>query len=258
VERVAFLLEPSGRRLACLLNPEDVTFRREAGLRARPSAGGALAGRGLSDDPLHFTGGGRTEIELRLLFDVTLAGTTPHSPDVRDLTRPLWELAENSTEGGSYGRPPSVRFLWGKHWNLPVVVAAVAERFDRFDERGVPARSWLCLALRRVPEPIFAPPSAADRPLDFELPDVLEASPDVTSDEVPVHEVLGSGGALESSAAEAPAPATERLDEIAWQHFGDPRAWRELAEWNDLDDPLHLAPGQRLLLRAPPAVEVQP
>ena len=73
-----------------------MVIRRNAGVRQRLTASGQLTGAGLADDPLLFTGGGRTELELDLLFDVSLAGSSYHSKDVRDMTRPLWNLAENA------------------------------------------------------------------------------------------------------------------------------------------------------------------
>src|SRR5439155_10422244 len=86
MERVAFLVDATGERIDCLLHPESLEVRRLAGVRTRTSAGGQLVGAGLADDPLLFTGGGRTELVLDLLFDVELveAAVAPH--DVRELT----------------------------------------------------------------------------------------------------------------------------------------------------------------------------
>ncbi len=111
MERVAFLIEETGERIACMLNPEDMVVRRLAGVRPRRSSGGALTGAGLADDPLLFTGGGMTELHLNLLFDVSLAGSSARVKDVRDLTYPLWQLAENAADEQNYGRPPLVRFI---------------------------------------------------------------------------------------------------------------------------------------------------
>ena len=126
MERVAFLVEATGERIGCLLNPETVVVRRSAGLRARRTAGGLLTGARLSDDPLVSTGGGRTELELELLFDVTLGGSTVTTDNVQDLTRPLWSLSENAESSDAFGAVRPVRFVWGKTWNIPVVVAATA------------------------------------------------------------------------------------------------------------------------------------
>src|SRR5438105_1692360 len=110
MERVAFLIEATSERIGCLLNPETLVLRRAAGVRPRRSAGGLLTGGQLTDDPLLYTGGGRTELELDLLFDTSLAGSTITTDDVRDLTGPFWALAENATGADGYGQPPLVRF----------------------------------------------------------------------------------------------------------------------------------------------------
>ena len=151
MERVTFLIEQTGEQLACLLNPESLVIRRTAGVRVRESSSGQLTGPGQTDQPLLFTGGGLMEVELDLLFDVSLAGSSPTPRNVRDLTGPLWRMAENQDDTG-YGRPPRVRFIWGKTFNLPGVVAGVAERLERFSREGLPSRSWLRMRIVRIDE----------------------------------------------------------------------------------------------------------
>ena len=90
MERVAFLIDSSGERVDCLLNPETVEVTRLAGVRPRGAGAGQLVGSGLADDPLLFTGGGRTELVLDLLFDVDLVDEPTRPEDVRLLTRRLW------------------------------------------------------------------------------------------------------------------------------------------------------------------------
>ena len=153
MERVAFLVEETNERLRCLLNPETLVLRRTAGVRPRQSTAGQVIGVGLADDPLLYTGGGRTELDLDLLFDVTLPGSSVTSEDVRDLTAPLWRLAENNQAAAGASRPPLVRLIWGKSWNIPGIVVAVAERLEHFTAAGVPRRSWLRLRLLRVEAP---------------------------------------------------------------------------------------------------------
>ncbi len=70
MERVTFLVERTGDRIPCLLNPEALEVRRSAGIVRRRGAGGAIIGNPRTDDPLVATGGGVTEYELKLLFDV--------------------------------------------------------------------------------------------------------------------------------------------------------------------------------------------
>jgi hypothetical protein len=156
MERVAFLIEETNERLGCLLNPENLVVRRFAGVQTRRSLTGQLTGAGLTDDPLLFTGGGLTELQLDLLFDISLAGSSVRTDDVRDLTRPLWNLAENAASPTNYARLPVVRFIWGKSWNIPGVVIAVAERLEQFSSTGVPNRSWLRMRFVRVGEPALS------------------------------------------------------------------------------------------------------
>ena len=94
MERVAFLVDRTGERIECLLNPETVEVRRSAGVRRHTSASGQLVGAGLSDDPLLFTGGGRTELELELMFSVDLIETSV-APD--DVTPPPWVCSSPAT-----------------------------------------------------------------------------------------------------------------------------------------------------------------
>jgi hypothetical protein len=267
MERIAFLIEETGERISCLLNPESLVQRRSAGLRPLASATGMVTGAGLTDDPVIATGGGVTEYDLDLLFDVDLAReeevpfaatTTPvaqldtgsaesegggpllvpaarPSSDVRELTRPFWALAENGPIEGAYGAPPVVRMVWGRAWNVLGVVVAVAERLERFSSTGMPGRSWMRMRLRRVSEP--SPGKAVPSPVtpQFELP-----PPDL---------VDGVEGTAVAVGVATDGQPVDRLDQIAAEHFGDPGIWRLIATFNNIDDPLNLAEG--LVLRLP-------
>ena len=170
MERVAFLIESTGQRLRCLLNPESLVLQRQAGVQPRQGVTGTVSGRQRSDDPMHIAGGGVTELTLDLLFDVSIAGSSVLTGDVRELTGPLWDLAETAgAPGVRYQEVPKVRLVWGKSWNIPGLVTAVAERLDAFSPAGVPRRSWLRMRLRRlaesneswrVPETTGKPPAA--------------------------------------------------------------------------------------------------
>ncbi|HTU01017.1 MAG TPA: hypothetical protein VMG58_04340 [Candidatus Sulfotelmatobacter sp.] len=236
MERVAFLVERTGERIPCLLNPASVIVRRLAGVRSRQSTSGPLTGAGLKDDPLHYTGGGTTEINLDLLFDVSIAGSSIATGDVRDLTRPLWALAEGTDEGEGFSQPPLVRFVWGKAWNIPGVVVAVAERLENFTADGAPGRSWLRMRLLRVAEPVLASPDAPT--LGTSMPVVAEGA-EIAAGEVFVHEV--EGGTPQEGEDGSPS----RLDVIAQQFCGYPW-WKAIAQLNDLDDPTRIPPGTLL------------
>jgi hypothetical protein len=240
MERVAFLIEPEGIRLGALLNPESLVMRRTSGVRPRRSLGVPLTGSKLTDDPLLFTGGGTTELTLELLFDVTLAGSSVTSEDVRDLTRPLWQLAENAHADEGYGRPSLLRVVWGKVLNLACVVASVAERLEHFTDNGAPRRSWLSLRLLRVEEDVAQQVEATRVPSGgIDAEQVAASLPPESFD---TQSVLSGG----------PEPGSgQRLDEIAWERYRDPSMWRLIASLNGIDDPMHLDTGT--VLRLPPA-----
>src|SRR5258707_11741469 len=121
MERAAFLIDETNERLGCLLNPADLVMRRVAGVVARNSVGGHFTGSGLRDDPLLYTGGGKTILELHLLFDVSLAGSSLQSSDVRDLTGPLWNLVESMQNASGSRRPPLVRLCGASPGTSPAL-----------------------------------------------------------------------------------------------------------------------------------------
>lgn len=232
MERIAFLVDSTGERIDCMLNPETFEVRRLAGVRPHAAANGHLVGAGLSDDPLLFTGGGRTELVLDLVFDVDLIDGRAAPADVRALTRHLWELAENSAEERGGVRPPLIRLVWGKTWNVPAVVVSVAERFDAFDTTGVPRRSWLRVKLVRVAEAtaeaIADPPTASG-----------------------AGTAAAAVAAIGDGAAE-PGFSGVRFDLLAAEALGSPLRWRELADSNGIDNPLDVPAGA--VLAVPSAV----
>ena len=321
MERVTFLIERSGARIACLLNPESLEARRQAGIIRRRHSGGGVLGNPRSDDPLISTGGGITEYDLQLLFDIDVANegrparapapplqsippaqvdgpagesSGPDTPatdplaaeqpadqvaldepsdaaaepapaeppadaipapvpsiapapapeppgviDVRELTQPLWALAETGSLVDGAIAPQRVRFIWGKSWNIPAVVLAVAERLERFDANGVPQRSWLSLRLRRVEEHAegAAPPRQPTTPqFQIDRPGTSGAGSD--DQEVITMPVDPEGYSV------------VRHDQIGAEFYGDPAMGRAVFEYNGRDDLLRAGEGDRL--RLPP------
>lgn len=240
MERVAFLVERTGERIECLLNPNTFTLTRQAGVRPLRTLAGVLTGTAESDTPLLATGGGSTELVLELLFDVSKQTSARPEASVQALTAPLWALAENSDESEGHGVPPLVRFVWGKAWNIAATVVSVAERFEQFTPEGLPQRSWVKLRLIRCKDPASAavPPPAG--------PDDLEPFVDgLAGNDAQVHEVAGEGLDGESGAGQV-----ERIDQLAYRYYGNASLWRILAAFNGLDDPARMPAGT--LLRIPP------
>ena len=251
MERVVFLLEATGQRLSCLLNPATLAITREAGLQPARSIGAFSSGAPLRDDVWVFSGAGRTELTLDLLFDVTIPGSSAQATDVRELTQPLSALAEHAELSGGYGAPTQVRFLWGKAWNIPAVVTAVSERFEYFTGSGVPRRSWLRMRLLRVDE------SARDALRSApEVEELTSTTPSSTvasqlgrspalAGQATTHVMLGGG-----SSPDRGGLSGERLDTLAARYLGDAALWRPFADENGLTDALRVPAGQTLRIPA--------
>ena len=131
-----------------MLNPETVVLRRKAGIARYPAL--SLEPEGAIEDLVVRVGGGATEIELELLFDIQIAPQPVNVDDVRTLTSKLWELTEYD---GEQTRAPIVHMFWGKVFSMRVVFDALAERLDAISSSGAARRSWLSARLIRVADP---------------------------------------------------------------------------------------------------------
>src|SRR5664279_2364259 len=253
MERVAFMVESTGERVPCLLNPNTIVARRWAGVRTAASGRGRLTSTRLTDDPLIVSGGGRTEYELDLLFDTSLVAaplSTPAALDVRAMTAPLWRLTESAASSGTSDSAPLARLVWGKSWNVLGVIVAVSERLEQFGADGIPARSWLRLRMIRVGETAGAtdrvypapPPAALLAAATTPSPPATGQPTDEPRDADFVHQVTGDG---------RDPPRGERIEEIAARYYpGRPWLWRYLAAVNDLAEVPWCPPGT--VLRIPP------
>lgn len=253
MERVSFLLEDSNERIGCMLNPESLVMRRRAGVETQRAVGGLVAGAELADDPLFFTGGGHTELTLDLLFDVNLDGSSINADDVRELTAPLWKLAENARRGGSDWRPAFALFFWGKAWAIRGVVTAIAQRLDDFTHGGVPQRAWLRLRLLRVADEDNDLQGGAVPPPVVDTADLPEAALTLAEGPGIVHEVQG-----DSASDDAQSGSSDRLDELAHRYYGDASLWRLLAWTNDVSDPFCIAAGTSIHVASAQDVEPGP
>lgn len=284
MERVAFLIEETGERVFAMINPDELTFERQAGVSMRQRHERPLAPARRSDDPMIYAGGGITDLKLSLLFDVDLLarsspsfsqppdfrrnlqappieGRTPVavSPDgapgpdqlpagppgeplsikdVRELSGPLWRLAENGDEIAPSEGPAIVNFIWGAAWNVPCIVISIAERFDQFSSDGMPLRSWVRVHLRRTRLP-KRPPRAPDL---FVAPQPARAAP-------------RSDASLPESVVLTDPTSSSRPDLVCDSVYGDLRLLHGLLAFNNIDDFWSLERGHRLI--TPPAAALR-
>ncbi len=197
--------------LTCHFNPSDYAISRSISWNVKKVLG--------QDQPtFEYTGADANKLSLKLLFDTTLDHT--EKKDVREYTKLLWEAAyldkDNKNATTNNSEPPHVVFMWGKTWSFEAVITSISQDFVLFDENGIPLRSNVSLSLTQVKD---------DRTFGKQNP---------TSGGVPgqIHHVQEG----------------DRLDLLAAKYYNKPTRWREIAQFNKIDNPRRLRAGQRLII----------
>jgi nucleoid-associated protein YgaU len=111
--------------------------------------------------------------------------------------------------------PPWVVFGWGSKVHLTAIVKSVAVRYTMFDSDGTPLRAVCTVTMEEV-----VPDSQRQNPTSGALKNVRS-------------HLLVEGDSLAS---------------VAFEEYGNGGWWRPLAEANNIDDPLKVLPGTRLLV----------
>jgi len=179
------------------------------------NAGGADDGksktkREVNAPPLQFGGGGSRQLSLELFFDVT----DHQGKDVRDATDRIANLTLINRK--LKDRPPWCEVSWGAprtplgDFPFKGVISGLTQKFTLFASNGTPIRATLSVTFTE-----YLDPEADKRQTD----------PDYTT------WLIKRG---------------DTLSNISAQVYGYPSLWRAIAEYNDIDDPLHLEVGRRL------------
>ncbi|WP_028066673.1 CIS tube protein [Solirubrobacter soli] len=207
-----------GRVVEVQFNPSEYTLTKGNQLAEVPIPG--------LDQPLiQFVRGQTETLTLDLFFDSTEDGTGGEAKPVTGKTDAFYDLIKIDS---NLHAPPVLLFSWGgpafpgKRENnvFKCVVASVRQQFTFFNPAGVPLRAKLTVELREYK-------SLADQIRQLKL-----KSADHTKARVAV--------------------AGDTVSSLAYSAYGDPGAWRLIADANGLDDPLGLEPGT--ILRLPRAV----
>src|SRR5205807_8517942 len=120
--------------------------------------------------------------------------------------------------GAETPHPPLVRFIWGSNVHLPerkFYLASVNAKYTMFGRTGNPLRATADISLEEAPDP----PGAQN--------------PTSGSIHARATHLISEGDTLQS---------------IANEEYGNPGLWRGLAIFNDIDDPLRLDLGSRILI----------
>lgn len=166
------------------------------------------------DSPIQQFVRGQTErLTLDLFFDVTDSGMGETSKDVTDLTKSVYQLVKIQPRTHA---PPRVQFTWGQGLSFKAIVESVQQKVTLFNPLGVPLRATLSVAFREY------------KTLEEQIAELnLQSSDHIRT------RVVRRG---------------DRLDRIASDEYGDPTAWRVIADANGIDDPQRLKPGTTLTL----------
>jgi nucleoid-associated protein YgaU len=207
-----------GRRLPVLFNPAEYSMERANAYKA-------TAVPGLGSPLIQFVNGDAATLSMDLfLDDFTDPGGPPDEgtgqrgkAERKSVKQRIDEIVELLDIDRTLHAPPTVRFIWG-----PLRFDAVFEKLGRkhtmFRPDGTPARATLSVSFKEF------------RTIVRELDAPRRESADKTKRRM--------------------ISAAESIWLIADKEFGDPRAWRFMAEASDVDDPRSLRPGD--WLRVPP------
>lgn len=164
-----------------------------------------------------FSGGGAGSISgLDLLFDTTAKGTpvTEYTDKLMKLMR-IDPSLPGYDENRHNGRPPWVKFHWGKFHSFKCVITQLNVSYTYFSSTGEPLRARAGLTLTQYEDEENWP--------------------------------------RQNPTSGTPAPARshlvqpgETLDRIAASHYDDPTNWRRLAAANGIKDPFAVRAGERV------------
>ncbi len=136
--------------------------------------------------------------------------TYEQKSDVRLETRRITALLDKDAAAQA---PPILLFSWGS-LNFKCVLEIAGQRFTMFLNDGTPVRATLSVSFKEFEQ------------VKVEIERGLFIGPPT------VRNIIEG----------------DTLSKIAGQVLGDPGAWREIAELNNIDNPLKLAPGLSLII----------
>lgn len=165
--------------------------------------------------PPQFKGSDPCKLALEMFLDATDTMDDKVVKTVEQLFS-CCVATEDSRQQGK-GSPPWVIFKWGGMTGFPAYVASVAAKYTLFTPGGIPVRAVCTVNLEEI-----AGEQSGQNP---------------------------TSGAL-AARDEHLLIAGDTLQSLAYQAYGNAELWRVIADANDIDDPMRLRPGTRLLVPA--------
>ncbi|WP_163510804.1 LysM peptidoglycan-binding domain-containing protein [Fodinicola acaciae] len=165
--------------------------------------------------PTQFKGAQPGKLTLEMFLDAT----EKMDSSVVDTVEKLFQccVPTDKSQSKSKASPPWVQFQWGGMLSFPGCIKSVTAKYTLFASNGTPIRAVCTINLEEISGE--------------------EKGQNPTSGSLAVRDV--------HTAVEG-----DTLASIANSAWGNPELWRELAKANDIDNPMHLPPGTRLLVPA--------
>jgi nucleoid-associated protein YgaU len=198
-------LDGGGQAIKCMFNPKEYTFSKSISWKAGDT-------KGANVPPIEFEKGQPATLQLQLFFDTYDTGT-----DVRkDYTDALWTLTQVDEklkdQKNKKGRPPRVRFQWGKTWSFEGVITKMSQKFTLFLPNGTPVRATVDVTFQQTKDESLYP----------------RQNPTSGGTETVRLWTVQDG---------------DTLAWIAFKEYGDPTSWRRIADANRLTRVRRLRPG---------------
>ncbi|MDX1620632.1 MAG: hypothetical protein R3320_06565 [Nitriliruptorales bacterium] len=144
------------------------------------------------------------------------------SGDLEPELKALWDWTEPRQDFFGHKSAPWLRFQWGAKNYFRCYIESLSVTYTLFSRSGAPLRATADVTLKETVD--------------------LFGGTNPTSG--------GPGGERSHTIS-----AGESLHTVAHRYYGDPRMWRGLAAFNDIDDPLRLPTGARVSIPEPKVVE---
>lgn len=198
----------SGPPIKVMFRPKELNISKQNNWQASNSPK-------TNSPKFEFKGGGAETLKLQLFFDTYI-----DKEDVREkYTNAIYRLMrideESRDKKTKKGRPPTVRFQWGKTVGFNAVITNISQRFSLFLPDGTPVRAVLDVSFQEVEE------------------DYKKQNP--TSG--------GVGGERHWL-----VKVGDTLALIAFNEYGDSNQWRLIADANGLTQVRRLVPGKMLMI----------
>jgi hypothetical protein len=178
---------------------------------------------GNSLPPAQFGGGNPRELTLNLLLDVSLMGGDASVKDMTDKLFKMMEVPAGQSGGSASAVPPFVTFQWGSIVPFKAVCTSLRVSYKLFRPNGLPIRADVALSLKQAETASTASSNGSNR----------GTNPTTRANAGHGVHTVKDGDSLPS---------------IAYRTYGDPNAWRAIADANGIENPLHLRRGTALSL----------